>query len=126
VAFGLGVACIPAATITPIFDYRIVTTAAGCGSSRREATPARGPAENAATDEVDIAKLRAGAEADAYCRERAQVFATEAQDEIGRKDFTRFRHGALYAIGIMDSAGSSNSVCIRTRARAVIDTWDRC
>ena len=82
----------------------VVATVAGCAPGPQEGRNARSPAETAATDEVDKAKLRAGAEADAaYYRERAQALSTEAADEIGRTDFTRFRRGALYAIGFRDS-----------------------
>lgn len=85
----------------------IISTVSGCETGPRNGRPARSPSGAVASDQVEIGKLRAGAEADAsYFRERAQALGTEALDQVQQTNFRRFRRGALYALGIVDSASN--------------------
>ena len=86
----------------------MVSMVAGCAARRAEIPPVRPDrAKSTATaGSVVAARLRADAEVDAaYYRERAMALGSEARDEIARTNFGRFRRGALYAIGHVDSQG---------------------
>src|SRR5690242_11321170 len=72
----------------------------GCATETRGAAatkPAASPAVVSAGAHGDTAG-DAG-----YYRQRSAALAREASDEILRTDFTRFRHGRLYALGVADS-----------------------
>jgi hypothetical protein len=78
----------------------MAAAASGCASNQRQATTCKSEPGN----DTAVHNLRAGAEADAaYYHEQAKALAAGSVDAIIGTDFGRFRRGALYAVGAVDS-----------------------